>query len=50
MHDANTNEYVCDMILLKDLILYLMIKRNQIYCKKNMMNKVEKIEIEKQFK
>ena len=23
MHDANTNEYVCDMILLKDLILYL---------------------------
>ncbi len=23
LHDANTNEYVCDMILLKDLILYL---------------------------
>ena len=23
LHDANTNEYVCDVILLKDLILYL---------------------------
>ena len=23
LHDANTNEYVCDLILLQDLILYL---------------------------
>lgn len=23
LHSANTNEYVCDMILLKDLVIYL---------------------------